>query len=280
MAKTILVPTDFSSNALMAAHYALRLAGELSCNVHILHAHYPLNRAFRTRPRDKKEEEQGEAMALAELQRFVETLGGVQHGQITHSLTTTNLVESVQEHIADNSIAFVVMGTHGTSDTNRNVLGSSTYDVAKSIHIPVLVVPENTAAVKLDKVVLFTNYHNGDVDTLNGLHSLLTDPSKTTCTIVHILGGDPLEKGAEQQRIGAWKEKLIKETGFVNFDTKLVAGKGDVAVVDEIIDSLDADLTLLTYVDRVGFFDRLFHKSLAKAIILNPKTPILLVTEF
>ena len=76
-----------------------------------------------------------------------------------------------------------------------------------------------------------------------------------------------------------WKAHLEQKTGWVGLATELVSGSERVEVVDQIIDTLDADLTLLTLVDRTGFFERRFHKSLARAIVLNPKTPVLLTTE-
>lgn len=279
MAKTILVPTDFSSNAMVAAHYALRLAADLNCNVHILHAHFPLSMAFRTQPRDKKAEERAEAEASESLARFVETLGGIQQGQITHSLAVANLVEAVLDYIADHSVCLVAMSTHGATGTQKNTLGSSTYDVAKSIMVPLLVIPENTIGFSREKVAFFTNYHEGDANTLRSLKSLLGESNQPPCTLVHILGNDKPATAAEAQRMAAWKAKLEEAVGYAGLATELVPGKDDVDVVNQVIDQLDADLTLLTFVDRKGFFERLFHKSLAKAIVLNPKTPVLLTTE-
>lgn len=279
MANTILVPTDFSSNALMATHYALGLARDLSCHVHIIHAHYPLAIAFRTKPRDKKEEERAEMQAREELQRFVETLGGIQHEQITHSLVVNNLVDAVKEYISEHPVSLVVMGTHGASGANRNTLGSATYDVAKSIHTPLLIVPENTNRVELNKAVFFTNYQEGDVNTLNGLQRILPNDTTMSCTLAHILGADKEPTIKDKQRMDDWKVKLEHESGFKSLVTMLFSGKEDVEVVNRVIEIVEADLTLLTLVDRSGFFERLFHKSLAKAIVLNPKIPVLLTTE-
>lgn len=278
MATTILVPTDFSSNALMAAHYALNLARERAIHVHILHAHYPLNVAFRTRARDKNEEERLEASAMEQLERFVETLGGVQQELVTHSLVTHNLVDAVKQYINEHPVSLVVMGTHGASGRPINSMGSSTYDVAKNVHVPLLVVPENTNHVELNKVVFFTNYQDGDVEALRALVRLVAAEKMPKCTLVHILGGDTPASGTERQQMQKWRAKLERESGFVPLDTEIAPGKHTVEAVNNMITALDADLTLLTFVDRTGFFERLFHKSLAKAIVLNPKIPVLLTT--
>lgn len=279
MKKTILVPTDFSSNAFVAAHYALRVAGDFDSNVHILHAHFPLEIAFRTRPRDHKEEERAEAKAREELQRFIDTLGGIQQGQITYSLVTSSLKDAIREYIEDHPVSLVVMGTHGATGNRVNTLGSNTYDVAKAIAVPLLIVPENTIGVERHKVVFFTNYHKGDVNTLRSLTSLLHGDRNVRCTLVHILGGYKPATEGDRKQLEEWKNWLEEQTGYAGLGTELFPGKDNVEVVNQIIDKLDADLTVLTFVDRHGFFERLFHKSLAKAIVLNPKTPVLLTTE-
>ena len=78
-------------------------------------------------------------------------------------------------------------------------------------------------------------------------------------------------------RLDNWKDKLVEESGYSrSVETSLVEDKENIDTVNTLIDQLQADLCLLTLVGGRNFFEKLFHKSLARAIILNPEVPVLL----
>lgn len=83
---------------------------------------------------------------------------------------------------------------------------------------------------------------------------------------------------AEQSRLDEWKTTLEKQVPSGGLVANLVEGEESVSVVEETLARFQADIALLTIVNR-SFFQNLFTKSLARAIVLNPQVPILLTSE-
>lgn len=77
------------------------------------------------------------------------------------------------------------MGTHGASGWRKDLLGSNTYDVAKDVSRPLLIVPEHTASFKLKNVVFFSDYKQGDAKSLGSFEKLFRDMNPSY-TLVHI----------------------------------------------------------------------------------------------
>ncbi|WP_353096867.1 hypothetical protein [Empedobacter brevis] len=136
-----------------------------------------------------------------------------------------------------------------------------------------MIVPEDNKGFKIEKVIFFTDYHQQDRKVFEIFQHLLK-PKNITCTMVHIT-----DEGYEEEykKLKNWTNNLVNATSdCMPLETKLILNKEKLNVVNEIIEELHADLCLLTLIERRNFFERLFSKSLARKIILNPKVPILL----
>lgn len=272
MKKTILVPTDFSTNALIATEYALSLARILHSDIHVLHAYSVFTSAFQSQLANETDSQRAKLGAEKGMREFLEkidTEGGV---TITSSIIKMNVIEAVSQYTSNQNVILIIMGTHGTSGPRKDLLGSNTYDVAKHSTVPLLVIPENSKKFKLDRAVFFTDYQDGDIRVLTTMKRLLGTQIKS-CTFVHIAKQDTAD---ERQKLLAWVDKLKEESGHNSLDSYLVSDKERLAVVNDTIDQLGADLCLLTLVGGRSFFEKLMNKSLAREIILNPKVPILL----
>ncbi|WP_187263949.1 universal stress protein [Pontibacter beigongshangensis] len=279
MMKTILVPTDFSVNASVAARYALDLATSLGgFDIHFLHAYVPFTSAFQAHAANQEDEDRSRLEAEKGLAEFIGALGPTPDVPVTFSLSQDNLVNSIEQCAKDKMVSLVVMGTHGASGTRKDVLGSNTHDVAKSISVPLLIVPEHTARFQSDSVVFFTDYHQGDVFTLNVFKSIFGEAS-SRCTLVHIHKDEELPAESDRQKLADWKLELERLTGYKNLNTELAHVQENMEAVSQIIERFGATLTMLTLVEGRNFFETLLHKSLAKAIVFNPETPTLLTTS-
>src|SRR5690606_13247512 len=157
-----------------------------------------------------------------------------------------------------------------------DVLGSNTYDVAKSSPVPLIVVPEHITEFRLDKAVFFTDYQASDKQTLKALKDVVAG-RPVPCTLVHI-AADAKEDTQQALKLEEWKQQLKGETGYDLLHSEVARDQEKLERVNVIIDDLAADLSILTLIGGRGFFEKLFHKSLARQIVLNPKRPVLLVT--
>ena len=278
MKKTILVPTDFSSNALTATRYALEIAKKIGANIHILHAYRPFTSAFQSPLANETDVERATMGAQKGLSEFMQKIDDDPHVSVDSSIENNGILEAITSYIDKNNVCLVVMGTHGASGWRKDLLGSNTYDVAKDVSRPLLIVPEHTASFEFKNVVFLSDYTQGDSKSLSSFDSLFghLDPSYT---LVHIHEDKKAPQEIEQQKLVEWKAALEKENPRANLSTELAHVPENVDAVNEILKRLNADMTLITLVDARNFFEKLLHKSLARAIILNPQTPVLLTSE-
>lgn len=274
MKGTILIPTDFSNNALVATRYALKLAALLNADVHILHSFTPFVSSFQSLQTNIKDAARAKEVAERGMKDFLEKLS--EHNTADYPFETSliegNLLSTVKKIIAEKGVELVVMGTHGASETRRDLLGSNTYDVAKSIEIPLLIVPEHTPDFSLNNIVFFTDYQLNDFKVLDSLISILGEERKP-CSLVHIAEGALDE---QKDKLDSWVADLAHTCGYAELRGHVVAKRERMAVVNETIEELNADLCLLTLVEGRSFFEKLFRKSLARDIIINPKIPVLI----
>lgn len=278
MKQTILVPTDFSNNALVATRYAMELAKKIEANVHILHVYRSFTSAFQSPLANETDEQRAKLGAKKGLAEFIEKLDNGSDVPVTSSIEKNSILEAITEYIGENNVCLVVMGTHGASGMRKDLLGSNTYDVAKDVPRPLLIVPEHTASFKLRNVAFFSDYQQGDIKSLSSYDALFGNMN-LSCTLVHIHEDKKAPQESEQQKLAEWKATLEKETSLENLSTELVHAPENVDAVNGILKRLNADMTLITLVDARSFFEKLLHKSLAREIIINPQTPVLLTSE-
>jgi len=277
MKKTIVVPTDFSNNALSATQYAIKLAEKTGHNVHILHAYIVFHSAFQSNLANQTDEKRATMEAQKGMQRFLQSLGPLaEKPHVSSSEVKAGLVEAVSDYIANHHAELIIMGTHGASGLKMGLLGSNTYDIAKAAVAPLLIIPPDTPVGDLGNVVFFTDYQAEDRETWRGLISLFGSFTKR-CTLVHINEENGPPTAEDGEKLAQWRKELEDVSGFSGLAAELVQGKESIDIVNEIIDRLQATLTVLTLVGGRSFFEKLTHKSLAKAIIHQPKTPVLLI---
>ncbi len=276
MKKTIVVPTDFSHNALVAARYALQFAAQQDYEIHFLHAYQPFTSAFQNPRTIQEDESKIRQEAEADMREFLNNLGTDETLRLSSSTAPGTLVDTLTQLVKDRSVGLIIMGTHGASGSRKDVLGSNTYDVAKSSPVPLIVVPEHITEFRLDKAVFFTDYQASDKETLQALQKVLSD-RPIPCTLVHIAPRDNQDP-PHDLKLEEWKQQLKAQTGYDLLHSQVVRDREKLERVNAIIDDLAADLTVLTLVGGRGFIEKLFHKSLARKIVLDPRRPVLLVT--
>ena len=165
MDNRILVPTDFSRNALNAARYAMRLYEKQNCEWYFLHVFH--TEAYTTRnlyiPEPGSEEyESAKTRAEKELATLLDTLNlefsNYRHRY--HSIADSDyLSEAMKKVIAARDINLVVMGTQGATGARGVILGSNTvWAMEKIRECPVMAVPEGVVYRSLKEIVFPTDF--------------------------------------------------------------------------------------------------------------------------
>ena len=165
MDKRILVPTDFSKNALNAARYALDLYAKLNCEFYFLNVFsldsYTTKSLFLPEP-GSTEYETAKAKSEDSFLKLLDMLK-LHHDNPKHSFQTISTInflsEALKQTIAEKDIDLVVMGTQGASGTKGIIFGSNTVNAMEKItECPVLAVPKDKQFSIPREIVFPTNF--------------------------------------------------------------------------------------------------------------------------
>jgi nucleotide-binding universal stress UspA family protein len=136
----ILLATDGSKEAALAARTAVDLAERTGSGLHVIHVHRILPVPYASRGRytePKPEPPGGEARALLNRQgREIENAGGKVAGTYLREGDPDAEVVAVAEEIG---AGLIVMGSRGRGGVRRALMGSVSDAVVRHAHCPVLV---------------------------------------------------------------------------------------------------------------------------------------------
>ncbi|MBT8320624.1 MAG: universal stress protein [Eudoraea sp.] len=165
MNKRILLPTDFSKNALNAVRYAVDLYREVSCDFYFLNAFrisgYSIDSLTPPEPGDiayeaAREESEAGLTKLLELM----DLHNDNPKHEYHTIATYNsLLFAIQTTIAQYDIDLVVMGTKGITGAESLIFGTNTINIMEGVTAcPVLAIPQDYRYIPPREIVFPTDY--------------------------------------------------------------------------------------------------------------------------
>lgn len=158
--KKILVPTDFSECAQNAEKYAFFLAQKIDAELIFLHViNTPVDWSKLTKEQenffpDIKATIANSKKRLNELVKQAET-NKVKSRKV---LIFNNTNEKIHRFVEDEHIDLVVMGSHGVYGFKDYILGTNTYSMMRNSKVPVIVVKKLPEKLKLEKLVIATNF--------------------------------------------------------------------------------------------------------------------------
>lgn len=276
MDKRILVPTDFSKNALNAVRYALDLYAKLNCEFYFLNVFrldsYSTDSLIIPEPGSGAYES---AKAKSE-EGFVKLLNMVElhHDNPKHSYHTISsfnfLSECLKQTIAEKDIDLVVMGTQGASGTKGVIFGSNTVNTMEKVtECPVMAIPEDVRFSTPKEIVFPTNYKTAfKRKELNFLIEI-AKMHGTSIRVLHITKKADL---TESQQNNKHLLGDILETVVHSFHTLSEKDVSD--GITAFVESRDSDM--IAFINRKHFFfGSVFSKPLVKEIGYDATIPIL-----
>lgn len=276
--KKILVPTDFSENALLAAHYAAELARDHRYSLHIMHCYTSESSSF-------DENEQGEDLTQANIlkadltiKEWVDQLQSLYPGVlISYHNERRLLEEAVPMEAKNGDYVAIVMGTTGVSASKNVFWGSNTALIVAKSPVPVLVIPNSPlATTQMKKVGLLTNFKQEELTTLQEfVHIFKQD---IDVALMHVYKSNE-NVDSVNNKLDSWGFN-VQEFSAVRQTSKLIAPivKEDKdqdtvpEVIGKLVDDDDVDIILVSKT-RKTFFERLFTSSVSKAVTLTLHKP-------
>lgn len=264
--KHILLPTDFSENALKASEYAISLFKKETCTFYVLHA--DPNGATTNQGASLNKE-----LAKTAAHLKSESTGLNHHFET--KLLLKDLFVGIEPLIIQKDIDFIVMGAKGSSALKELFMGSKAVKMLKNIRIcPILMVPETYQHVPIESFMIATNFdHYYERVELHPVISLAKN-SGAEIQVVHVIEDSPLTDYQEKL-----KALLKKKMNGIHFSFEEISQTESLAkTITELITERNVQLLAMIY-HRYGFFKELFTTGVIKKLAFNSSIPFLVLPE-
>ncbi|GGW29400.1 universal stress protein [Arenibacter certesii] len=272
----VLLPTDFSQNALNAINYAVQLYKDQPCDFYLLNVFgisgYSLDKMMVPEPGElayeaaKEKSEEGLHKLQQHFQRASENIA-----HTFHIISIFNsLLEGVKQAIDKKDLDIVVMGTKGKSGAARALFGSNTVEVMeKTTLCPVIAVPEKVKFIAPKEIVFPTEFKTSFKR--RELQYLL-DIVKLHSTVVQVLHIGS-ESGLNKTQL---ENKNLLSTIFKEVEHAFCFEEGDKIPAGIISFMTRRGSNMLAFVNRKhGFLETIFTKPLIKEVSYSSDVPIL-----
>lgn len=276
MEKRILVPTDFSKNALNAARYAQDLYSKLHCEFYFLHVFrldYYSTRNLTFPEPGSAVYEKGKAESEEKFLRLLDRLKLFQDNSkhTYHTISTFNLLsEAIKQTIAKKDIDLVVMGTQGATAARGVIFGSNTVNAMEEIReCPVIAVPEDVRFSVPKEIVFPTNYKSAFKRKELSYLTEIANMHHAAVRVLYISKKHELSDAQENN-----KQLLDEILGNVDHSFHILTDNEIAKGINSFVESRGSDI--IAFINRKHFFfGSVFSKPLVKEIGYDATTPIL-----
>lgn len=281
MDQRVLLPTDFSKNALNAVRFALDMFKDQHCEFYLLNVFqvdgYSLDNMMVPEPGNKAYDAAKKA-SEDDFQKLLDILElHITNPKHTyHTISSYNLlIEAIKDTVAKKDIDLVVMGTKGSSGSKGVIFGTNTVATMEAVtDCPVLSVPEDFRFSPPVEIVFPTDYKT-NFKRMELKHLLdISKMYKTPIRVLHIMEEPKLSRTQEGNKELLETILADVECSFHTLsDTKVHKGIGF------FIDSRGSDM--IAFLNKKhSFFGIMFTKPLVKEIGYHARIPILVLNDY
>ena len=270
--KTLLVPTDFSENAVLAMNYAAELAKEWNARLILFHAYeVPYATGYVSFEALTEEKKSLQASSEKKMKALVHQLHH-EHLAMDSVCVDGDLMNGIAEVVEKYKVSMIVMGTKGASNLANIIFGSNTSHVIEKAHCPVLAIPDGTAYAKLKNITYATAYESGDLDVIQYLISL-AKPFHAQINILHITENSE-EPVQDKHQMKKFMDLLMAKIDYNNISFQVMDGANMEETLSEYIEQGSADMLVLSTHHR-GFFGRIFGKHVTRQMSYHNRVPLM-----
>lgn len=167
--KKILIPTDFSKNALGAAKYAFAFAQKTESDVCLFHSFDSptgeLNIPFTNTHIGKKEARQS---AEQQMNKFKDLILKSFPKVIVECVVEPGVAtETINNYVKKHKIKLVILGTTGEGAIERTLFGSTTSGIINDAKCAVMAIPPNVKFKDIHKVIVATDLEKHSLKAFN-----------------------------------------------------------------------------------------------------------------
>jgi len=275
----ILLPTDFSKNSWNAISYAMELFKNIKCNFFILHTYTPSfyrmdymlgGPLFSAIPDSNVD------ISLAGLEKILKDVKkAYKNPKHSYSIISefNTLTDEINEVTIQKEIDMVVMGTQGATGAKEIFLGTNTVYVLRKALTPVLVIPENYAFKKIEKILLPSDYWTKYKENELGTAIQMVKMNQAKLIVLHVKEEYDLTVSQQENKMSLYR--LLD--GLPITFTELKGGLMPGTVLDYVENN---DIDLLMMMNRKhSFVERLLWRQNVDQIGFHVKIPFLVIRD-
>jgi nucleotide-binding universal stress UspA family protein len=280
MIRSILVPTDFSANAMKAAMYAASIAQKSGAMVYLLHVIEPVTDSIRQPyPLHDRSLEEITNNMIKEMKTFqgdmAVTCPGIKtESEIAKGMTITSILDFAEGQQID----LIVMGTKGATGLKEIFMGSVAAGTIGRTKVPVLAVPDEYVFEVPDGILFASNRFEENKDLLNKIVEVanMFSASIHVAVFVDTDTADATEYIYNTRQLEHYLDFLKKAYPSVAFKAELLEG----SEFEETIEKYDTEnevdiIAMITY--PKSFWEKLMKKSVTKKMAFHSKIPVLAI---
>lgn len=275
--RTILIPTDFSENALHAMKYATALFKCERAQFYFLHAYAdevygPFKSATKIDVEAEKKKVQKETKKkLNSLIKEVTNVSLNPKHTFEGVHAFDSLVDAINDFVNEINIDLVIMGTKGKANDKNVTFGSNTVQVFKYVPCPVLAIPQEATFHQPKKILFPTDYmipyKRRELKLLNGL----SGDYKSEIYCLYISDFEVLSHRQLDNK------RFLKDSlpdSFLFFEQTAVKNKAE--AIQEYITLKHIDFLVMIN-SRHSFLEDMLYRSTVDEIALSTKIPFMVM---
>lgn len=276
MDKSILVPTDFSDVAYHASEYAISLGKQLGIKKIVLYHAWQQPvvvdpNLVNTELVNVEELREIGDENLHSFTKKIKQLAGPEF-QVVQEMDYSPVAGGVAEMSAKHNVSYVIMSVTGSGKFVEKVLGSNAVSTAKSINVPVIIVPGSYNFQPIEHIALTCDYKNIQTTIpFAPVKQVLQDAAAKLFVVYVDTTRETLPDSLEEQnrQINTLLDRTDAQFHIVE-DSSFMHGIAEF--------SEDNHIELIVAVPRKkGFLEVLFKGSRTTELAFNSKIPIMIV---
>lgn len=272
--ETVIITTDFSESATLAAIYGLKFGQAIGANKFILYHSFELPTIMLDVPISDLEYEQEYESNLNQLENLRSTLSAYAMPETVIDIVTNvnPLLIGTEKLAKSRNASLVVAGSTGKSDFARFFLGSNTKILAQSCSLPLLIIPPESNFDNIDNIVFACDIKHASETTPKDLFKYLTSKLQSKVLVVNVeLESKPYSSNTidEQKTLHRLLKDIPTEFHFIK-NNNLVEG------ILQFADEKEAKL-IVAVPRSYSFLETIFHKSVTKKLTDTSEIPLLIM---
>jgi len=270
--KSLLVPTDHSTNANNAIRYSNNLAKSLKAKITLLHAYPPMIGRYNIIPGLVAEDA---AIQKKDNEKKLEKIKSKYLTAPTKSIVKIGEpIDEIIETAEKTKAQLIIMGTQGATGLKKILFGSNTVDVIAKSNTPVLAIPKNYRFKTVKTIVYTTDFQN----TINELKHIVPIAKQLNATI------EVLNLKYKQDNTKSKKEDIAKSISKLSYKKiKMIEQKATIEI--PMNEQLKKYLLkrkpemLVMFPEKRNWFDSVFIGSKTEDLATQLKLPLLSIRK-